>query len=139
VDGFFEYLHRFWSDLVSRADGPMTFRLYLQPLMAFIAALHDGVKDARLERSPYLVRLGKAPRTERLQTFRESTTAVSRVLILGVVMDVIYQLRMFGGFRYPLESFVVAVVLALVPYLLLRGPVARAAAWWAARKKVGGG
>lgn len=139
MDGFFEYLHRFWSDLVSRADGPMTFRLYLQPLMAFIAALHDGVKDARLERSPYLVRLGKAPRTERLQTFRESTTAVSRVLILGVVMDVIYQLRMFGGFRYPLESFVVAVVLALVPYLLLRGPVARAAAWWAARKKVGGG
>ncbi len=31
----------------------MTFRFILQPVMAAIAALHDGIKDARLGRSPY--------------------------------------------------------------------------------------
>ena len=31
----------------------MTFRFILQPVMAAVAALHDGIKDARLGRSPY--------------------------------------------------------------------------------------
>ena len=32
----------------------MTFRFILQPIMATIAALYDGIKDARTGRSPYL-------------------------------------------------------------------------------------
>jgi len=32
----------------------MTFRFILQPIMAAIAAVYDGVKDARTGRSPYL-------------------------------------------------------------------------------------
>ena len=32
----------------------MTFRFILQPAMAFIAALRDGVMDARPGRRPYL-------------------------------------------------------------------------------------
>ena len=71
---------------------------------------------------------------ERLQTWREGVTAVTRVLLLGVGMDVIYQFRVFGAFKYPIETFVIAIVLAFVPYLLLRGPVARVARWWANRK-----
>ena len=31
-----EFNQRFWSDIFSRASGPMTFRFYLQPTMAFI-------------------------------------------------------------------------------------------------------
>ena len=36
-----------------RASGPLSFRFILQPSMAAIAAIHDGVKDARAGRSPY--------------------------------------------------------------------------------------
>ena len=32
----------------------MTFRFILQPAMAIIAALRDGVHDARLGRTPYV-------------------------------------------------------------------------------------
>ena len=32
----------------------MTFRFVLQPAMAAVAALRDGVNDARLGRAPYL-------------------------------------------------------------------------------------
>lgn len=134
VDGFFDYVHRFCTDLLARTDGPMTFRFYLQPTMAFLAALHDGLQDAKLGRSPYWVRMKQSGHGERLQTWREGVTAVTRVLLLGVGMDVIYQFRVFGAFKYPIETFVIAIVLAFVPYLLLRGPVARVARWWANRK-----
>src|SRR5262245_30657968 len=45
---------RIWRDIVDRPGGPMSFRFILQPVMATIAALHDGIKDARLGRDPYL-------------------------------------------------------------------------------------
>ncbi len=45
---------RVWSDIFNRPGGPMTLRFVLQPLTAIIAALHDGIKDARSGRSPYL-------------------------------------------------------------------------------------
>ena len=43
-------------------------------------------------------------------------------------MGVIYQWWVFCTF-YPLEAIVIAAVLAFVPYLLLRGPVARITRW----------
>ena len=46
---------RFWHDLVERPDEPMRFRFILQPLMAALAAIHDGREDARAGRSPYFV------------------------------------------------------------------------------------
>src|SRR5215472_5773361 len=49
----FEDLDRLWKDILGRPGGPMTFRFILQPAMAAIAALRDGVKDARLGRRPY--------------------------------------------------------------------------------------
>ena len=50
----FEDLDRLWKDILARPGGPMTFRFILQPAMAAIAALRDGVNDARLGRRPYL-------------------------------------------------------------------------------------
>src|SRR5579862_5515036 len=44
---------RLWQNILDRPGGPMTFRFILQPTMAAIAALHDGVKDARMGRSPF--------------------------------------------------------------------------------------
>jgi len=49
-----EVSERIWQNLLDRPGGPMTFRFILQPIMATIAALYDGVKDARTGRSPYL-------------------------------------------------------------------------------------
>ena len=49
-----EVHHRIWRDIAERPGGPMSFRFLLQPTMAFIAALHDGIRDARTGRAPYL-------------------------------------------------------------------------------------
>lgn len=128
-----ESLGRLWRDVLDRPGGPMTFRFILQPMMAIIAALRDGVKDARLGRRPYVWALihgvrGPEGRGARLW---EGIVSTARILILGVVMDIIYQWKVLGTL-YPVQSVVIAVLLAFVPYLLLRGPVARIARHWVA-------
>jgi hypothetical protein len=44
-------------------------------------------------------------------------------------MDVIYQFIEFDTF-HPAEAVIIALLLAFVPYVLLRGPIARIARWW---------
>lgn len=129
-----DFLTRFWTDMIDRADGPMTFRFFLQPTMALITALIDGIKDAKAGRTPYAWLLTHSSAGERKVAWRQGVTATTRILLLGVGMDVIYQFRMFGGFKYPLEAFVIAVVLGFLPYLVLRGPIARIASHWQRRR-----
>jgi hypothetical protein len=123
-----EVHQRIWRDIADRPGGPMTFRFILQPVMAAITALHDGATDARTGRTPYLWTLltNSAERTGRLN---EGLIATARIVLLGLGMDLIYQLTMFGTF-YPGEAVIIAILLAFVPYLLLRGPLARLLAWW---------
>ena len=123
-----ETLDRVWANLLARPSGPMTFRFVLQPAMAAIAALRDGINDARLGRRPYLWAIltgvrGPEGRSGRLW---EGILSTARVLILGVIMDVIYQWIVLKTF-YPAESAIIAILLAFVPYLLLRGPFERVA------------
>ena len=122
---------RIWTDLIDRVGGPMTFRFILQPAMAALAALHDGRKDARLGRSPYLwtIALDGERRSRRV---REGLLSTSRIILLGIGMDAIYQYKVLDTF-YPGEAVLIALLLAVVPYFLLRGPIARIARRWNAR------
>lgn len=123
-----EVLQRIWQNMLDRPGGPMTFRFYLQPTMAAIAALIDGVKDARTGRAGYLWTIVTAP-AERAARLNEGLIATARVLLLGLCMDLIYQYIAFDTF-HPAEAVIVAVLLAFVPYLLLRGAAASIARWW---------
>jgi len=118
---------RFWHDLVERPDEPMRFRFILQPLMAAIAAIHDGREDARAGRSPYFMTVLRNPQ-ERVGRLREGLNATARIILLGLAMDVIYQLLVLKTF-YPNEALVVALLLGFVPYLIIRGLVFRVARW----------
>lgn len=128
-----DFLTRFWTDMMGRADGPMTFRFFLQPTMALITALIDGVRAARAGKPPYAWFIAHSRGEARRTAWHEGVTATARILLLGVVMDVIYQVRVYGGFHYPLEAFVLAVVLGFIPYLILRGPFTRLATHWLRR------
>ena len=123
-----EVRQRAWEDLLVRPGGPMTFRFILQPSMAAIAALLDGIKDAKSGRSPYFWTVLTKPR-ERGGRLYEGLISTGRIILLGLCMDAIYQVVEFKTF-YPVEAVIVAIVLAFVPYLLLRGPFARVVAWW---------
>ena len=120
--------HRIWTDLLDRPGGPMTFRFILQPAMAAIAATIDGIRDARLGRSPYFWTIVRDPQ-RRVRRLREGFISTARIILLGIGMDAIYQYKVLKTF-YPDEAVIVALALAVVPYLIIRGPVARIARRW---------
>jgi hypothetical protein len=118
-----EFLARAWEQLAGRIEGPFAFRFVFQPLFAAILAIRAGVADAQDQRAPYLWSVLANP-LERRQLLREGFKDVTRVFVFAIVLDVIYQLVMFH-WVYPIQSLLVAVVLAIVPYVLIRGPVTR--------------
>jgi hypothetical protein len=120
-----EILTRFWDQLIAQPSGPLAFRLILQPVMATILAVLDGVKDARTGRAPYLRTILSDP-SQRAAYLREGLKRVSRVIVFAFVMDAIYQVMVLHRF-YLGEALVTVFVLAVLPYLLIRGPVDRIA------------
>lgn len=113
------------ENLQDRVTGPMKFRLLLQPLMASIFAVMSGLKDARLGKPPYFWALLTDP-SHRRDMLKDGWKSVGKVFVLALVLDVIYQIIVLR-FVYPGEAIIVALILAIVPYLILRGLVTRLA------------
>jgi hypothetical protein len=122
---------RLWQNLFERPGGPMVFRFFLQPTMAAIAAWRDGVDDARTGRSPFFMGALADP-AQRTVRLNDALVATARIILLGLVIDGIYQAIEFKTF-HPAEAVIIALVLAFLPYLVLRGLIARAARWWFSR------
>ena len=113
------------NHLVGRIDGPLKFRLLLQPTMAVIFAIRDGLKDARAGRAPYFWAMFMEP-GRRKELIHDGWKSVAKVFCLATLMDLIYQYLILG-WLYPLAALFVAFMLAFFPYLLIRGPVNRIA------------
>lgn len=116
---------RVGSQLLARVSGPMKFRLVLQPVMSCFFAIRSGLADAKAGRPPYFWALISNP-DHREDMIKNLWKDVGRVFLLALAMDVVYQLIVLH-FVYPGEAIIVAVVLAIVPYLIVRGLVTRAA------------
>ena len=116
---------RVGTEMVDRVTGPMKFRLVLQPVMAAFFAIRAGLADAKAGKPPYFWALLSDP-AQRVDMIKDGWKSVGRVFILAVVLDVVYQIIELR-FVYPGEMIIVAFVLAIVPYLILRGLVTRLA------------
>jgi hypothetical protein len=113
----------FWHDLAARPTGPLAMRFYLQPLMATLFALRDGFKDARNDKPPYFWALFTHAE-RRSEMLRHGWKSVGKIFVLAAVLDIIYQLLVLHEL-HPLQTAVVAATLAILPYLIFRGPVNR--------------
>lgn len=109
------------DNLCNRLDGPLHFRFILQPLIAICFAVIDGMKDANLGRPAYFWALISDPK-HRKYLLKDCWKSVGKIFILAIILDVIYQLKAHPRI-YPSEILIVAFILAIVPYVLLRGPV----------------
>jgi hypothetical protein len=117
--GFSMVVHeRFWDDIAGRFTGPMKFRCLLQPTMALIAGVPDGIRDARRGHVSFFWSAWghQGVTTGRL---REGLESMARILLIGLTIDLIYQIRVFHQF-YPGEAVMIALVLALLPYFIFR-------------------
>lgn len=111
--------HRMGDDFLGRVGGPLTFRLVLQPMIAAILAIRSGLRDAREGHTPFAWALAAEP-AQRRDLLRQLWTDAGKVFLLATILDVIYQLLVIH-WVYPGETLIVASVLALVPYLIVRG------------------
>jgi hypothetical protein len=116
---------RFTTQLLARVSGPMHFRLVMQPLMAAFFAIRSGLADASADRPPYFWAL-LWDSSARMALIKDGWKSVGRVFLLAIVLDVVYQLYELH-FVYPGEAIAVALILAILPYVILRDLVTRVA------------
>jgi hypothetical protein len=114
-----------WEMMVGRLHGPFAFRLIIQPVVAAVLAIRAGLEDARTGRPAY----GWAVVTDKVQRGElicEGWKHLSRLFLAAVIVDMIYEIIVFHWI-YPGQALLVAVVVAVPSYLLLRGPANRLA------------
>jgi len=116
---------RIAEHMVERVSGPMKFRMVLQPLMAAIFAIRSGLKDSKTAKPPYFWSLFADP-AHRADMIKDGWKSVGKVFILAMALDVVYQI-IEQRFVYPLEVLLVGLILAVLPYLVLRGLTTRLA------------
>ena len=101
----------------------MNFRLVVMPTVVTILAVRAHQRDVREGRSTALGAFFKDP-VERRRLFRSGLKDFGRVFVIAVVLDTTYQLLVFR-WVYPGEVLFIAIVCAVVPYFLVRGPITR--------------
>jgi hypothetical protein len=111
------------QNLFARLDGPLHFRFIVQPLVATFFAVIEGIKDAKAGKPAYFWALLSTP-GQRTELVKEGWKSVGKIFIVAIILDVVYQLKVHSTV-YPGETLIVAFALAIVPYLVLRGPINR--------------
>jgi hypothetical protein len=119
---------RVGEQLMARVSGPMHFRLVLQPGMALVLAVIAGIKDAKAGKPPYFWALITDPANDK-ERLKDGWKSISRVFILALILDAIYQ-AIELHFFYVGEAIIVAIILAILPYIIFRGIVRRIARRW---------
>ncbi|MEZ5565011.1 MAG: hypothetical protein R3F24_05610 [Gammaproteobacteria bacterium] len=119
-------------DFLARLTGPLKFRFVLQPLMALILATLAGLKDAREGKPAYFWALLTDP-AHRRAMLRDGWKSIGKLFVVALLLDLGYQFYVLHVV-HPVGAVIVAIILAIVPYLLVRGSVTRVAGVLSKRK-----
>jgi hypothetical protein len=119
-----EALSRAVEQLLGRASGPLHFRLLIQPAISAVLAVRAGLKDAR-GGQPFLWGV-VTDEAERSRLVRSAWKDIGKLFLMGLALDSVYQAIALRAY-FPLQALIVAVVCAVLPYVLIRGPVMRLA------------
>jgi len=115
---FYLFSREFLEDIPKRLTGPGRFRFILQPAVATILGIRSGLADARAGRPAYLYGL-LFHRGLRLELMKSGFESVVNLLLMGVLLDSIFQWVLFGT-SYPGAALVVGPVLIVAPYGITR-------------------
>ena len=85
-----DLLTRVVENLIGRVSGPMKFRLLIQPLMAAVFAVRDGLKDAREERPPFFRAIFTHP-DQRSDMLKDGWKSVGKIFVIAIIIDLVEQ------------------------------------------------
>ncbi len=115
-----------------RIEGPLNLRLLLQPTIAAVFGYRDGAKDALNGAPPYFWNVTNAPPEERQQLIRGGWASTGKVFTIALLLDCLFQYLVTGTVAIA-GAVLVAAILAILPYVFIRGAVNR----WKSRAKKG--
>jgi hypothetical protein len=116
--GIYLFSSAFLEDIPKRLAGPGRFRFVLQPLIAVILGVLNGLADARAGRPPYLYGL-LFHRGLRRDLVRTSMATLANLLLMGILLDAVFQ-RVILGVAHPFAALVIGPILIVTPYVVAR-------------------
>ena len=119
------FTHQFFEDLLARLSGPGRLRFILQPTMALLVGIRDGIQDSHVQNAPFLSTLLFA-KNNRKDLLRHAFRSTRDLLALAIILDVISQFLIFKRI-HPGAALVLGPVLIATPYATARGVTNRIA------------
>jgi hypothetical protein len=92
----------------------------VQPLVAAFFGLRAGLRDAREGNPAFFWHLFTTKLGNRRELIRDGWKDIGKLFMAAIIIDVIYELYVFRWI-YPGQALVVAMILALPAYLIVRG------------------
>ena len=120
-----DILSRGMEQLLGRQHGPLHVRLFVMPVVVTVFAIRSGLRDAQEGNKPLLWAILSTP-DRRADLLRSAVLDIGRIFIMAVVLDAVYQLAVLKAF-YVVQALIIAFVCAILPYVIIRGPVTRIA------------
>lgn len=105
--------------IVARLTGPLHFRFALQPIMAILLGIKDGVKDAKLGNPPFIFDLLFNPQG-RERDLKSAWKSLVKPIILAVVLDGVAQYLIFKQVLI-IPAIIIGTILMAIPYAFARG------------------
>jgi hypothetical protein len=130
--GIYLFSQAFLEDIPRRFTGPGRFRFVLQPLIATILGVLNGLADRRAGRPPYLYGM-IFHRNLRNDLVRTGFSAIANLLLMGIFLDAVFQWIMFRVV-HPVPALIIGPILIILPYGIARAlsnRLARQAKKWA--------
>jgi hypothetical protein len=126
---------RITEQLSDRVSGPLHLRFIQQPVITTALAIRSGLKDAKVGRPPYFWSLIFHPYepSQRREMIKEGWQSIAKVCFAALALDLVYQFVALPSFHFR-HAIIVAFLLVVVPYLILRGAVTRVASKFTTRR-----
>jgi hypothetical protein len=121
------FSQQFLDELPQRFTGPGRFRFLLQPILAIVLGVRGGLVDAKAGHAPFLAGL-LLDAARRKELLRSGIAAVSTLLAMGIIMDVVFQFVLYRSV-HPGAAVLVGPLFICVPYSLARATTTRVAGW----------
>lgn len=105
--------------LGARLSGPFHLGFIVQPLVAIVLGIRDGLQDSRTEQPPYVIAIILDPEHRR-ELLAGSIRNVIKPMLAGVLIDLAFQYAAFGRVRL-LPALIVGSLVLGLPYAAARG------------------
>ncbi len=123
--GLYLFSREFIDDMPRRFSGPGGFRFIVQPVVAIILGIRNGLTDARARPPPYLYGI-VFHRDLSHPLIRSGFENLANLLLLGILLDSIFQWLIYG-ISHPGAALVVGPTLIIAPYAIARALTNRTA------------